>query len=352
MKKEHISSLKIAAVYIGTVVGAGFATGQEVLQFFSSFGIGGIWGIVLSTLLFILFGILIMNMGFALSARSHLEIVNKVGGPVLGAAMDAVILVFLFGALTAMMAGTGAMFREQFGLSAVLGNLVMGVLTVMTVLTGIGGVINAISAIVPFLLLSVAAICIHAIFSTPPDLSAAPAQNHLIFSWPMSAVLYASYNIIMAISVLGPLGANAGDRKRIVRGAVLGGLGLGACLVMIFLAISGSRGELGSMEIPMSHLAGRIAPAAKGVFAIVLIAEIYSTAVGALYGLSARLSNGNASVKKTAAVVVGITASAFAASLLGFSNLVKYLYTLEGYVGLALLAVLLFSALKHRSVKT
>jgi len=42
MKKNTMSTFKIAATYIGTIVGAGFATGQETLQFFAPFGITGI----------------------------------------------------------------------------------------------------------------------------------------------------------------------------------------------------------------------------------------------------------------------------------------------------------------------
>ena len=38
MKNTGVSTLKVAAAYIGTVVGAGFATGQEILQFFNRFG--------------------------------------------------------------------------------------------------------------------------------------------------------------------------------------------------------------------------------------------------------------------------------------------------------------------------
>lgn len=39
--KNNVSTFKVAATYIGTVVGAGFATGQEVLQFFNRFGAMG-----------------------------------------------------------------------------------------------------------------------------------------------------------------------------------------------------------------------------------------------------------------------------------------------------------------------
>lgn len=347
LKKKRISALKIAAVYIGTVVGAGFATGQEILQFFVFFGIGGLWGIILSTVLFIVFGVLIMELGLALGARSHLEIVRESGGPVFGMAMDAMILIFLFGALTAMMAGTGAMFREQLGLSEILGSIIMAILTAMTVLTGISGVINAISAVVPFLLASVIGISVYSITGTPPDLTAAASGgSHLLQNWPMAAILYACYNIIMSISVLGPLGAEAAEKKSIVRGGVLGGLGLGLASLMIYLALSGHTADIEGLEIPMSYLAAGIAPVARILYSIVLIAEIYTTAVGSLYGISARLTS--LAPKRAPVLIIGITALALCASMPGFSNLVKYLYPIQGYAGVVLLVALVYSSIRTR----
>jgi len=345
--KKQLSTFKIAAVYIGTVVGAGFATGQEVLQFFTSFGLGGIWGILLSTALFMLFGVIIMELGRSLNATSHLEIVQASGGKLFASAMDILILVFLFASLTAMLAGTGAMFQEQLGLTGLLGNVVMAILTAMTVLTGVGGVLSAISAIVPFLLASVVGISLYTITQTPPDLTAVITNsgNPLLLSWPTAAILYASYNIIMSISVLGPLGA-ASEKKTVLRGGMLGGLGLGLAALMIDLALSGNVLEARSLEIPMSLLAARISPLVRLLYSLVLIAEIYTTAVGALFGISARLTG--FSKKRAPVLVIGVTVPAFFASLPGFSNLVKYLYPLQGYAGIVLLAALAYGYLRAR----
>ena len=155
VKKEGVSTLKVAATYIGTIVGAGFATGQEVLQFFTKFGVMGLAGLVFTTIMFIVFGYIIMDLGKKLNARSHLEIIKYSGGRILGTLIDFIITFFLFGALTAMIAGTGALFVQQFNLSSLLGNIIMAVLAAITVLTGINGVINAISFVVPFLLVAV-----------------------------------------------------------------------------------------------------------------------------------------------------------------------------------------------------
>jgi uncharacterized membrane protein YkvI len=38
-------NLQVAAAYVGTAIGAGFASGQEIMQFFVRFGHKGIWGV-------------------------------------------------------------------------------------------------------------------------------------------------------------------------------------------------------------------------------------------------------------------------------------------------------------------
>lgn len=51
--QQWISVLLVAATYIGTVIGAGFATGKEIVTFFSRFGAIGTLGVMISCYLFI-----------------------------------------------------------------------------------------------------------------------------------------------------------------------------------------------------------------------------------------------------------------------------------------------------------
>ena len=44
-----MSILKVVFVIIGTLIGAGFASGQEVYIFFYSYGVKGILGIIISS---------------------------------------------------------------------------------------------------------------------------------------------------------------------------------------------------------------------------------------------------------------------------------------------------------------
>jgi len=355
MEKQRISDVRIAMVYIGTVVGAGFATGQEILQFFVAFGIPGLWGILLSTVLFVLYGVLIMKLGMKTAAVSHREMLATVGGSLFRTGMDALILISLFGALTAMLAGTGALLVQQLGLNPALGGAIMGVLTVLTVLRGLRGVIGAISMVVPFLLVAVVGVCVFVLLDGGLNLQAwsggrsgSVAPAGFVGNWLWAAVLYGAYNILMSAAVLAPLGAEAADRRAIFRGGALGGIGLGAASLMIYLAISAGQSDVTGLEVPMLYLAGRISPVAEALFSLVLLAEVYTTAVGALYGLSARLTAGRRQDAAPTRLIVGITCAAFGASLLGFSNLVRYLYPLQGYGGVVFLMALGFARWRER----
>ncbi|MDD2497211.1 MAG: hypothetical protein PHY90_03610, partial [Desulfitobacteriaceae bacterium] len=136
MGQKKLSAITVAMAYIGTVVGAGFASGQEVLQFFGFFGFWGLAGLMLAMVLFSYFGYLILKLGDELDADSHLPIIKHAGGKWIGGIIDYVIIFFLFGALAVMGAGAGALFSEQFGLPNFLGSVILIGVSLFTVLLG------------------------------------------------------------------------------------------------------------------------------------------------------------------------------------------------------------------------
>ncbi|WP_407271773.1 hypothetical protein [Radiobacillus sp. PE A8.2] len=339
---KGVNTFKIAATYIGTIVGAGFASGQEVFQFFTTFGIGGIWGIVLATILFFFFGYSILLLGSKLQAQSHVQIVHFTNGKIIGTIIDIIITVFLFGALAAMIAGAGAITEQQFGIPPLFGTIVMAVITLLTVLTGISGVINAISYVVPVLLASVLFITIYSLIGNPITQEEIQIANELegaAPNWFISAINYASYNLVIAIAILGPLGAQAKSHRSLFWGALLGGLGLGIGVLAINFSILTSIIESSQVEVPMITIAEQISPVIQLIFAVVLFAEVYTTAVGNLFGFGSRLNF----IKKKKTVVIISTLLAFAVSQIGFSAMVEYLYPAVGYGGMLLLIGIIYA---------
>lgn len=351
-ERKQISTLKIAAVYIGTIVGAGFASGQEVLQFFSFFGLSGLLALAVSTFLFVFFGLIILELGRRLAADSHREVIQQAGGRWLGSVIDKVITFFLFGALTAMAAGAGAIFREQFGLPYLLGSFVMVAGTVLIVILGIHGVLNAISFVVPLLLVSVLGLSLATLLTRPLDLAAitqwADAGRAPVPFWPLSAIIYVSYNLVLGVSVLAPLGRLVEDPKAVQRGALYGGLGLGIGALAINAALLANVPVVTEYEIPMVYIAALFSPVVQAGYSIVLLAEVFTTAVGSLYGFAERLTDHGKPAFRL--LVVGSGAAALAASQFGFANLVRTLYPAAGYAGLLMLGGLLLGYARERLV--
>jgi len=322
----------IAATYIGTVVGAGFASGQEVLRFFTAHGVLGICGIVVSALLFFFVGYTALLLGRRLSARSHMEVVRHTNGTLLGSLIDIIVTVMLFGGLCTMLAGSGAIFTEQFSLPPLLGILVMMAATLLTVLTGTRGVVNAISYVVPFLAAALAYIFFDNLLRNPltPQEVEAAALGSATPHWLLSAVNYASYNIVVAVGVLAPMGAATPSRKTLLWGALLGAGGLMLGMLAINFCVMTNVLEVGKLEVPMAAIAQRISAVLRAAFSVVLLAEVYSTAVGNLFGFSQRLS---AWLPRVAIIAV-TSALATLAAQLGFSNMVRFLYPAVGYGGM------------------
>lgn len=349
MDCNKINSFQIASAYIGVTIGAGFASGQEVLQFFSFFGPYSLAAIALASFLFAFFAIIILRFGALLNATSHREVVYQTGGKAVGLAVDATITFFLFGSFTAMLAGTGASLSQQFGLPPLYGSLFMAAISLATVLTGLSGIISALSLLVPVMYAGIMALAA-AVFVYFPDGLAemrhyAQPWKAVIPFWPLSALTYVSYNLVVAVAILAPMGSMARSGPAIEKGSIAGGIGLGLGILAINLALLAVPESFG-YPVPMGYVAGLFSPLVVSGYTMVLLAAIYTTAVGGLYGFTARITSpGTARFKLLAAAVaiVGLTASA-----IGFTNLVRFLYAAVGISGFLLLGGLTYRHIRSR----
>ncbi len=349
LQRSNIGIFRIAATYIGTVVGAGFASGQEVLQFFVSYGTIGVIGIIIASLLFFFFGYTILILGRKLNADSHDDIVLYSNGKYIGTIIDVIITVFLFGALAAMIAGSGAVFHEQLNISPLVGTLIMAIITLITVIAGTEGVINAISFVVPVLLVSVLFVSVYTISTntiTRDEIELAKTVVSATPNWFLSAFNYASYNLVIAIAVLGPLGVEAKSRGRLLTGALFGALGLGIGVVAIYYSILANITDVFDMEVPMIGIAANISRWVQIFFSVVLIAEVYTTAVGNLYGFVNRLDFIGKRYRLISLVITIVFA--FLLAQIGFSSMVRYIYPAVGYGGLLMIIGLTYTWLFRR----
>ena len=124
-----------------------------------------------------------------------------------------------------MIAGSGALINQQFGLSPVWGNVLMAVFTVVTVLTGIKG--SLIPSVRWYLSVNIAVgISIISVVFIPPTagntIQVSESTSVLITNWLWAAILYISYNMVLSISVLAIGSTGQGQKNNQKRGYTRG----------------------------------------------------------------------------------------------------------------------------------
>lgn len=344
------NSMRIAGAFIGLIVGAGFASGQEILQFFTSFGWMSIISTFIATALFAFLGMNLTQLGSRLQTKSHKDVVYYICGPYLGIVVDVIITFFLFGVTVVMMAGAGSIFEQQFGIPSIVGNIVMTLLTLLTVCLNIKRVISIIGLITPFLLVLVIIIAGYSFITMDAGFyelqQIAEKQNAAASNWGLGALLYVSYNIAAGAAMLTVMGGTVKDEKTAGLGGILGGIGLGVLILLINLGMLTKLNKVTGVDMPILFLANEISSLFGLLMSMVLLGMIYNTAVGMLYAFTARIVKPESPKFKLFVILFGI--AAFGASFIGFIQLVGTVYPLIGYLGFTLIASIIVSWLRRK----
>ena len=332
---------KIVTTYIGAVIGAGFASGQEIMQFFILHSKEGLTGAMLATILFAYLGGMVMFLCIKIKTTNYKEFFNFLLGPRLGKLMDGLSLFMLLGGLSVMMAGSAAVFGEQFGLPVRAGAWVVVLLTSLVILGGLEGVMTANVFLVPLKLLAVFAISLAVLgaggFSGIPRVSG-ESGGGVAGNWVAAGFLYVSYNMVVPVAVLSSLGRSV-TLKLGVAGGVLGGFLIGLAVFLVTLAGLAHMPEAASYQIPLLYLTGLLGPALRWSLGVLIWLAILTTAIADAHGFASRLAPGGGSLYRFCGI--GVCLLALPLSWLSFSVLVRVLYPLFGCAGLVLLGGLL-----------
>lgn len=138
MKK--IGSFNLGLAFAGCFLGAGYVSGQELWQFFGSFGAKGVAGLLVAVALLFFTGIIMILLGRLTRLSEIDKIVVRRDWPLLRGAVTVLELLFLFGVGTIMSAGVGALLEQLFGLAPFIGSAVFAALVAVVSLAGFSGI--------------------------------------------------------------------------------------------------------------------------------------------------------------------------------------------------------------------
>ncbi len=353
MKSDFKNAIKIASVYIGTVLGAGFASGQELMKFFAYYGYKGMIGLLLTGVMFALIGWAVLEIIYNTGARNYKEFINPIAGKISGKILDWTVVFFMFVCFCAMFAGSGALFQQRFHMPYQVGVLAMAICCYITFLFDVKGVIAVNSILAPILLIGVLIVGVYMWYFRSTSVMSNIVQVFLVVrdNWFSSAIIYISYNIITAVVVLTTLYKLITSKFTARMGSLLAGMALGMIGIILGFVILVHYKDLQGIEIPMLAIVMRYAKVVQYIYIIVLISAMFTTAVANGYGILSRLNINKAKGGKVKLAI--FISSAVIFSQIGFSNMVGKVYPIFGYIGVfqIILIMLYFAKIKWDEIK-
>src|SRR5699024_1552598 len=272
----------VAFAFVGVVVGAGFATGQEIFQFFTSNGKFSVFGVFITGFIITIGGVFVLNTGYRLRSHNHTEPIKFYLPRTIAAIFDIILTLFLLALAMIMTADGVSTLHESFGISYAISSLILLFIILLTlflkyvhfiycfiltlfllalamIMTAGGvstlhesfGITYAISSLIlvliilatlflkfdrlitvlgmvtPFLVIIVTIIAIYYFITGSFDFNSADQyannDNRTDKWWWFDAINYGSLQIAAAFSFLSVMGGRLKYEKSTIYGGILGG---------------------------------------------------------------------------------------------------------------------------------
>ncbi len=349
---KNMSVPLIAFTVAGSLVGAGFASGQELWQFFGAFGIAGIAGLVLSLSLFALLCYLFIAFCIKREVFSYEKAVFPNSPPFVRAAFSILENLLFFFLCVIMTSGASEAVKSFISTEASRSFAIVFALgTAALTLFGIRGLTRVFSLFVPIFIFSSLFIFYHVFFKSNShqlSLFTASEGSGMLNNFFVSSLLYLSYSFFASVGILSPLARQIKNKKSALLGSVLGT----ALLILVALAILMSMlltGTTGDSALPMLEIAGGISPTLEYLYSAILICAMFACSLTSSVAFFEWFDSKIHTKKLLRTLLVFLfTLIAWYFSRKGFTNLISTVYPMYGYVGFIIIAAVLWGSLRRQ----
>lgn len=348
MTVEFKNIVKVACIYATSIIGAGFASGQEIMQFFSTYRSGGFYGVLLAGFLFAVVGGFVLDKICTERIRNFEEFLFPAFGWWAGWIIEAAVTVFMLCMFCIMLAGSGHVITDRLGIPFNYSTLIMGAVCMVFILTKIKGIVTLSTVTTPILVIGIILAGTYIIiFNSAETAGITGYLRHVTGNWFVSSLLYVSYNCIPAIVIMCSLLPYLKTRRTGIAGGILGGLMLCVTAFVINISIFLFYPEALASELPILSILKSSSESAGSLYAVILWLAMFVSAVTSGFCFTERVASLIRFDRRI--VTLLLCAAAVPLSTLGFSRLISAVYPAFGYLGLfIIIAVLLQGVVKLR----
>lgn len=339
-------AVKIAAAFLGCIIGAGFASGQEVLIYFATYKQNGIIGIIISLCIFLLL-LFCLNLYLLKHNLSDFKIfIDKIMNKKLSKIWYIVFFIFTFVTYGVMATGFGAAVNQQTNVNNYIGFIIYIVIMSIVLLFNQEGIVYVNLILTPIMIIGILGLSVYAVFNINTSVFYINAAKTLVPPWVISAALYTGYNSITGIAVICELGNFIYNKKTAIISAAMSIFIFGLLLFFMYAPLSANLTKIKEFEIPMLFIASIINNQVGRIYFMVLLMAMLTTGAGCGYVMCQGMNFS----RNTSIVIINLGIIPF--MFFDFSSLVQNLYGLFGFFGLILICVILYKTIiKERIFK-
>ncbi len=330
------NNIKAISVIIGTMIGAGFASGKEVYVFFAQYKIMGLVGAIVSSVItaIVIYATLKISKNYRL--KSNNDFVDTISKKeTIATIIKNIINTFLLASFWIMCAGLCSFFKQEFNIPIFITALISGCTIYMLLMTNIEGIMKLNTLIVPIMVLAI--VYISVINSqTIQILAPNNITNDGAIRAIIKSILYTSYNSILLIPIIVSISKDIKDTKDMKFIAIISSLIIFILLMLIYQMLICSKTDISKIEMPILSLLEKEIWQ-KITYGIAIVSAIITSVVSASYGALENIKDKN----KYKLSAIAICLLVIPISYIGFGNLVSTLYPIFGAIGIAQIILIL-----------
>lgn len=331
--------LKCILIILGTIIGAGFASGKEIVSFFNKFSNMGIVGIGLSSLLFGITIFAIMSISKNVDVSEFKELVNN------NRLIVFIMKAFSFVCFCIMLSGISTFLNKQYSINFWFGTSFFGAVCFIFFLLKFSGLEKINYFLVPIILLGIVLInfkTYNNIENVVIDYTYKNTHN-LLKNWFQAALLYAGYNSILLLPILLEMKNYLFSKKQILCISCLTALLIFLVALLMYFALNNYYPDVIYSEMPILLITKSINKFLSHYYSIIVIMAIFTTAFSAGY-VFLRLNKEKHYFRNN----VLMCASGVVLAKVGFANLVDVCFPIFGYIGILQIFYIIWNVKKNK----
>ena len=345
-------------VFQSVIIGGGYATGRELVEFFMPAGpLGGILGLLVAGVVFAI----VMGIAYEFARITATHDYRSFCRALLGPAWFVFEIVFLVGVvliLAVVGSAAGELADSVLGWPAWSGTLAMIALVVLLTFRG-SALIARVLALWSLLLYAAYLLLFVQTFRRFDDTIAATlAGGGVEGAWPLAGVRYASYNIILP-AVMFCMTLIHTRRQAVGAGLMTGVIAILPALAF-FVAMLAYYPAIAEQPVPVLFMLAQLdAPGLAALFHVVIFGTFVETGTGLLHAINERIDvhaheRGHTLPRWARPAIAGalLLAAVYGATRIGIVDLIARGYGLLSWAYIAVLVIPLLTIGVLRILRT